>query len=265
VHGVAFDPLRESDVVDLVVTELHHGRGGRIITPNVDILRIAHHDGEARQHIGQSTVVVADGTPVIWASRLAGRPLPARVPGSDLIWSLSDALSGAGYSVYLLGGTPGTADIAAARLRQRFPQLAVAGQLSPPFGFDQDPHRYAEVLDEVVAARPDLVFVGLGFPKQERVIGRLRERLAATWFMGCGAAINFVAGTHRRAPVWMQRSGLEWLHRLGSEPHRLMRRYLVHDLPFATRLMTQSALTRLRDRPPAPRQRTAIEVTTADD
>jgi N-acetylglucosaminyldiphosphoundecaprenol N-acetyl-beta-D-mannosaminyltransferase len=242
--GVEFDCVVESDVVEHVLGELAEGRGGRIITPNVDILRRTTRDEEARHHVGSATVVVADGAPLIWASRLAGRPLPARVPGSDLIWSLSAALGEKGRSIYLLGGEPGTAERAASVLVDRFPALVVSGFDSPPFGFDADPDALDTVCRRASTVKPDVVFVGLGFPKQERLIKELRAALPSAWFMGCGAAIGFVAGVRRRAPGWMQRAGLEWLHRLASEPQRLVRRYLLHDLPFAARLLMTSALRR---------------------
>jgi N-acetylglucosaminyldiphosphoundecaprenol N-acetyl-beta-D-mannosaminyltransferase len=250
-RGVEFDCVVEADVVRYVLAELDAGRGGRISTPNVDILRRTTSDAEARHHVSSATVVVADGAPLIWASRLAGRPLPARVPGSDLIWNLSAALGKTGRSVYLLGGEPGTAEVAAAVLNNRFPTLVVSGFDSPPFGFDADPAALDEVCQRATEAKPDLVFVGLGFPKQERLIEQLRATLPSAWFMGCGAAIGFVAGVRQRAPGWMQRAGLEWLHRLISEPRRLVRRYLLHDLPFAVRLLMTSALDRTR-RPTEP-------------
>lgn len=246
VGSVQFDPLTEQEVVNRVLAELSAGAGGQIITPNVDILHRAMRDAEARRHITSSTITVADGKPLIWASKIAGNPLPARVPGSDLIWSLSAAMAGAGRSVYLLGGEPGTAQQAEEVLRERHPDLKLAGHLSPPFGFDTRASEYDAVCDEVAGSDPDLVFVGFGFPKQERVIARLRPRLPQTWFMGCGAAIGFVAGVHSRAPGWMQERGLEWLHRLALEPRRLMRRYLVDDAPFAMRLLAASARQRLR-------------------
>lgn len=142
-------------------------------------------------------------------------------------------------------------------MRSRIPRLRIAGHLSPPFGFDAHPDQLDAACATVAAAQPDLVFVGLGFPKQERVIARLRPLLPRAWFLGCGAAIGFVAGAQRRAPQWMQLSGLEWAHRLASEPARLMRRYLVHDLPFALELMAVSARQRLRLRPEAPADRAA--------
>jgi len=231
-----------------VLAALVTGHGGQIITPNVDILHRVARDADLRQHLEKSEIVVADGKPLIWASRLAGNALPARVPGSDLIWSLATAMAGAGRSVYLLGGEPGTAGQAEEVLRDRFPDLKLAGHLSPSLGFDTRPQEYDAVCDEVVDAAPDLVFVGFGFPKQERVIARLRPRLPQTWFLGCGAAIGFVAGVHSRAPGWMQESGLEWVHRLALEPRRLMRRYLVDDAPFAARLLAGSAWQRLRGR-----------------
>ena len=232
--------------MDHVLTELAAGRGGRISTPNVDILRRTRRDPESYGHVASSSLVVADGTPLLWAAKLAGTPLPARVPGSDLIWSLSEALAGKGHSVYLLGGEPGTAQVAAGVLTDRYPGITIAGYASPAFGFDTRPSEYDAVCADVIAAKPDLVYVGLGFPKQERVIARLRNALPGTWFMGCGAAIGFVAGVHTRAPRWMQRTGLEWLHRLGREPARLMRRYLIEDAPFALRMLAGSAVSRVR-------------------
>nr|BFE83688.1 hypothetical protein GCM10020093_062890 [Planobispora longispora] len=116
---------------------------------------------------------------------------------------------------------------------------------APPYGFEQCPESYAAVRDALLAAAPRLVFVGLGFPKQDRLIAALREDLPTTWFVGCGAAVSFTAGAVPRAPGWMQRVGLEWLFRLCSEPGRLARRYLVNDLPFALRLLTVCLVRRL--------------------
>lgn len=247
--SVDFNRLTEAEVVAHVVTALRSGEGGWIVTPNADILRMATREQEARDHIDSATLVVADGTPLVWASRLSGTPLPERVAGSSLILSLSAGMAEQNRSVYLLGGTTGAAERAAKELTRRFPGLVVAGWHCPRFGFESSPTELEELRDRVVAARPDLVYVGLGFPKQERVIAYLRPYLPATWFLGCGAAIGFAAGTLRRAPRWMQRAGLEWLHRLATEPRRLARRYLVHDAPFAVRLLAFAIYVRLRRRP----------------
>ncbi|ADD41188.1 WecB/TagA/CpsF family glycosyltransferase [Stackebrandtia nassauensis] len=248
VGGIRFDALTSGEVIDLVGEAWLAGRGGRIVTPNVDIVRQTRRVPEARAHVRGADLVVADGAPLIWASRLSGRPLPERVAGSDLVWSLSQAAAGHGRRVFLLGGDPvrDTAGQAAARLRERYPDLTVAGACSPPMGFDRDEAAMRSLVAELCEAKPDIVFVGLGFPKQERLIARLAPYLPAAWFLGCGAGIDFVAGAKRRAPHWMRRSGLEWLHRLGSEPRRLFVRYVLHDIPAACGLLLRSGATRLR-------------------
>lgn len=245
VAGLAIDPMTEGEVVDHVVAALKRGEGGHLVTPNVDIGWAAAHDPEARQIIEGADLVVADGMPLVWAARLLGTPVPGRVAGSDLIWSLSEAATFYRYPIYLLGGPPGVARQAAGRLTDRHPGLVVAGVDAPPYGFETTQESCARVRDAVVAAAPRLVFVGLGFPKQDRLIAQLRKDLPSTWFVGCGAAIAFAAGAVPRAPLWMQRTGLEWLFRLLNEPGRLARRYLLHDLPFALWLLTACLFRRL--------------------
>ncbi|MDP9816002.1 WecB/TagA/CpsF family glycosyltransferase [Spirilliplanes yamanashiensis] len=250
--GTGFDRVTEDEVVAIVRRAIERGDGGRIITPNVDILRQARHDEQVRAYLAEADLVVADGMPLVWASKLSGTPLPERVAGSSLIWSLSEGLGRDGRSVFVLGGNlpdPVTGELdgatrAAGRLAAASPGLRIAGCLSPEHGFERDPATFAAVCAKVVKARPDMVYVGLGFPKQEWVVTRLRELLPRSWFIGCGAAVNFVAGDCDRAPAWMQRSGLEWAHRLGTEPGRLAKRYLRHDAPYALRLLAQATARR---------------------
>lgn len=248
--GTGIDRITEGEVVAVVREALAAGQGGRIITPNVDILRRAQAKEGIRACLQDADLVVADGMPLIWASRLGGTPLPERVAGSSLIWSLSEGLGRDGRTVFVIGGVPATegrpdgAIRAARRLAARCPGLRVAGALCPEFGFEQDPIAYATLCARVEAAQPEMVFVGLGFPKQEQVITRLRAHLPHSWFMGCGAAVNFVAGDVDRAPRWMQRTGLEWAHRLGTEPRRLAGRYLKHDAPYAMKLLAGAAARR---------------------
>lgn len=252
IGGEWFDAITEETVADRVIAGLEQGRGGRILTPNVDILRLANGHGkraaEVRGFLADATLIVADGMPLVWASRLAGTPLPERVTGSGLIWTLSAALGRSQRSVYVLGGKPGPgldgAHRAAATLAASCPGLQIAGHHAPPFGYERDRALTERILGEVVTAAPDFVFVGLGFPKQERIISELRGWLPETWFLGCGAAIGFVAGDCKRAPFWMQRSGLEWAHRLAKEPGRLAGRYLAHDAPYAMKLLAGAAVKR---------------------
>ncbi|MFI5492683.1 WecB/TagA/CpsF family glycosyltransferase [Actinoplanes sp. NPDC051859] len=244
--GTGFDPLTEGAVVTIVRQALAAGRGGRIVTPNVDIMRQSRVDDRVRGYLDDADLIVADGMPLVWASKLSGTPLPERVAGSSLIRSLSQGLGLDGRSIFVIGGTPAAentpdgATRAADKLAAECAGLRIAGTLCPPFGFERDEQAYADVCAKVSDAEPDLVFVGLGFPKQEEVVNRLRATMPRAWFVGCGAAVNFVAGDVERAPRWMQRTGLEWAHRLGTEPGRLAGRYLKHDAPYALRLLAQA-------------------------
>ncbi len=250
--GLEFDALTSSVLIGRVAEAIGQGTGGTIVTPNIDICRLARADQASRELIAAASAVVPDGMPLIWAARLAGRPLPARITGADLIFSLSAAAAAHSWPVYLLGGlpgddgAPGVAELAADRLAGRYPGLTIAGTYSPPARFDAAAGDIEDLRAVLAAAAPVLVFVGLGFPKQEQLIARLRLGLPGTWFVGCGAAIPFAAGAVRRAPPWAQRAGLEWAYRLIAEPRRLARRYLMHDLPFAVALLGASAWHRLR-------------------
>jgi N-acetylglucosaminyldiphosphoundecaprenol N-acetyl-beta-D-mannosaminyltransferase len=186
--------------------------------------------------------------PLVWASRLQGTPLPARVAGSDLISSLSAAAAGEGRSIFLLGGDNGTAQAAANVLRDRYPQLVIAGTLCPPLGFENDEAAMRRITAVLEAARPDIVYVALGSPKQERLIDRIRPALPKAWWLGVGVSFSFLCGEVKRAPLWMRNWGLEWIHRLAQEPRRLFRRYVIAGIPFATMLLLQSALRGARNR-----------------
>ena len=246
VGSVTLDALSRDEVVDAVVEGLAGGRGGLIITPNVSIARELRRPGNAV--ISRSAALsVCDGMPLLWASHLAGTPLPGRVTGSSLIRSLSRAAASAGRSVYVLGGPPGAAQEAARRLGEEVDGLVVSGWTCPPMGFERDAATLASLVEEVVGTRPDIVFVGLGFPKQEHLALALAGALPRTWFVGCGAAVEFVAGRRRRAPRWMQDRGLEWLHRLSQEPRRLAPRY-ARDALYASTMLARAALGGVRGR-----------------
>ena len=244
--GVPLHAVSERQVVERIIAALAAGQGGWVVTPNLDHLRRLRRDAGFRELCLGADLRVADGMPLIWASRVQGTPLPERVAGSALIWSLTAAAAAAGRSVFLLGGEPGTADAAAAVLAEQAAGLRVAGTLCPPPGFENEPARVQNIADTLVNTSPDIIYVALGSPKQERLIQRLRPVLPGAWWLGVGISFSFVAGHVRRAPPWMQRLGLEWVHRLVQEPRRLARRYLVQGLPFAGQLMAAAMLNRLR-------------------
>jgi N-acetylglucosaminyldiphosphoundecaprenol N-acetyl-beta-D-mannosaminyltransferase len=245
VHGVTVHSVTEAGAVKYILDELAAGRGGTVVTPNLDHLRRCEKDMSFRALVAEADLVVADGMPLIWASKVQGTPLPERVAGSDLISSLSAAAAEHGRSIFLLGGDPGTAEAAAKVLQQRHPRLKVVGTLCPPYGFDKKDEEMRRIESALSAARPDIVFVALGSPKQEMLVERIRRVLPAAWWLGIGNSFSFLSGQVRRAPVWMQKHGLEWIHRLLQEPKRLFKRYIVFGVPFASRMFTRSAMVGL--------------------
>lgn len=246
--GVRIHALTEAQVVAHIMDSIDAGRGGFVVTPNIDHMRRCVDNSDYRETVASADLVLADGVPLVWASRVAGDPLPEQVAGSNLIVSLPAAAAARGISIFLLGGAEGTAAGAAMALIQRFPGLRVAGTWCPPFGFEDSPEELARLEAAVVGASPDIVFVGLGSPKQERLIERLRGLLPRTWWLGVGISFSYVTGDVRRAPVWMRRMGVEWVHRVASEPGRLARRYLIEGIPFGVRLMSWAAWRRFRRR-----------------
>ena len=242
--NVELHAVTEEKVIETILGELECGRGGTVVTPNLDHLYRCGKNMTFAALVAEADLVVADGMPLVWASRIKGTPLPERVAGSNLISTLSGAAAQAGRKVFLLGGDPGTAEGASRVLRGRFPDLQVVGTHCPQKGFEFDSTQMASIVDKLVRSGPDIVFVALGSPKQEELINNIRRSLPRAWWLGVGISFSFLTGQVRRAPPWMQRYGLEWVHRMYQEPKRLIRRYLVVGLPFATKLAVRSAAER---------------------
>lgn len=242
--GVSLHAINEAQCVSHVLDSLEAGEGGWVVTANLDHLRRLTYDKVYPRLCQGATLIVADGMPVIWISRIRGTPLPERVAGSSLISSLSAAAARHGRSVYLLGGAPGTAEAAASVLQQRCSGLKVAGTYCPPFGFENDPKQMKRISRQLCETEPDVVYVALGSPKQERLIFRLRDQLPGAWWLGVGMSFSFLCGHVRRAPRWVQRIGLEWLYRSAQEPRRIGRR-VIRGIPFAGSLLAGAALRRV--------------------
>jgi N-acetylglucosaminyldiphosphoundecaprenol N-acetyl-beta-D-mannosaminyltransferase len=234
--GVRVACVTERQVTTHVISSIRAGIGGWIATPNVDHLRIISEQPDLLRMVNEASLRVADGMPLVWASRLQGMPLPERITGVGLALSLATAAARAGKSIFLLGGDPGDAEAAAAVLKRINPDLKIAGIMCPPAGFEQDSLRMTEISNALRSTKPDLVYSCFGFPKQELVICALRDRVPSAWFLGLGGSLAIVSGRTRRAPEWMQNIGMEWAWRLQLEPWRLFHRYIVRDLPFVFRL-----------------------------
>lgn len=246
--GMPVNVLTEDRAIAHILASLDAGRGGWVITPNLDQLRLFRQRRDLRPMYDQADLVLADGAPLVWASRLQGTPLPQRVAGSRLIYTLTQAAARGGRSVFLLGGgQPDTATLAARRLKADNPTLRIAAHY-PPFGFRKNPQEMRRIVDALETAQSDVVFVGLGFPKQEDLIQAIRPTLPRAWFLGVGVSFSFVSGQIARAPVWIQRIGLEWVHRMCQEPERLFDRYLLRDMPYAVGLFASAVARRTQVR-----------------
>ena len=225
------DPVTFVEALEKIA-ELVEGReGGAVFTPNVDHIVKAERHADFRRAYSRADLSLADGMPLVWASRLLGSPLPEKVSGSDLAVPLMRLAAERGWRVYLLGGGPGVAEEARKSLTREVGAVVV-GTDSPVIGPDGTDERSEQTLERLTAANPDLVLVAFGAPKQELWIDRFAEQLGPAVAMGVGGSLDFITGQVKRAPAWMSRAGLEWLFRLLQEPRRMWRRYLVEDPVF---------------------------------
>lgn len=249
--GMDIARLSASELLDHIFREIGEGRGGWLVTANLDFVRRYHVQPEHRPLYDAASLRVADGMPLVWAARLQGQPVPERLAGSSLVFDLSERAAAEGRTMYFLGGAGDAASLAKDELEARYPGLRVVGTSAPWVQSPPTEDEVQGIVAELRALGPDLLLVGLGSPKQEELIHALRPHFPATWMIGVGISFSFVAGAVSRAPVWMQKSGLEWVHRLLMEPGRLFRRYVIDDLPFAFVLFSDAVRRRLAG-PPKP-------------
>jgi N-acetylglucosaminyldiphosphoundecaprenol N-acetyl-beta-D-mannosaminyltransferase len=204
---------------------LQNGLGFATATVNLDHVAKLRRDPGFRAAYERHTHIVADGNPVVWLNRLAGRRV-SLVTGSDLVEPLMELAARLEVPVAFLGSTPNALDVAARRLAVRFPSLRIVAQIAPSAGFEVNGRAAEQCLEQLQAAGPKLCLVALGAPKQEMFVARALDRLQQCGFVSVGAGLDFIAGTQRRAPVWCRKLAMEWLWRLASDPSRLTKRYI---------------------------------------
>ena len=225
VLGVPFHNVTMDEAVGLIEEQIREGGFHQVATANVDFLKNAMHNQDLRDILCSCEMIVPDGMPVVWMSRLIGTPLKERVSGIDLVERLASVSARRGYGIFLLGASELRSQRAARALKQRFPELRIVGRYSPePQPLEKMDHE--EILRRIEEARPDILLVAFGNPKQEQWIAMHRDRLKVPVCIGVGGTLDSLSGTVARAPRWMQRNGLEWLHRTLQEPKRLVSRYI---------------------------------------
>lgn len=238
VLGVGISATNLSQAVAEIESWIGRGEKRYVNVCTVHTVMECQNDSDLRAIVNGSGLSTPDGMPLVWLARMHGYRHAGRVYGPDLMLALSERSHITGHRHFFYGGAHGVAHLLIEKLEQRYPGLIVAGRHSPPFraaGAVEE----SQVLEEINASRPDIIWVGLGTPKQDYWVARHRAALTAPVLIAIGAAFDFHAGLLRQAPRWMQRSGLEWFFRLMQEPRRLAFRYLVYNPLFVARVVLQ--------------------------
>jgi len=204
-----------------------------VATANVDFIITAKSDPDFHKILKQAALITADGMPLVWLSKIMpDKRIPERVTGTGLLLSICAAAANSNLSVAFVGALPGVAEKAKEKLVALNPQLNVVATHCPPFGFENNTTQSMEIIEICRTTKPDILFFGVGCPKQEKWCDKYLDQLNTGSVICVGGAFSFAAGTINRAPRWMRMSGLEWLHRLVQEPGRLWKRYLIKDSLF---------------------------------
>lgn len=226
--GVEIDAVSFDEAAQLIVERAEEGGPPSfVVTLNAQITALLHNCPRYDSVCRKAYLSVADGMPLVWAGTLLGRRLRGRVNGTNLVEELCRRAAHRGLKLFFLGGRPGAARSAASVMKRRYPRLIPIECHCPPFGFENHPDRVNEIADRIRAARPDILFVGFGAPKQEYWIHENYRQLGVPVSIGVGGSFDLLSGQLPRAPKWMQNLGMEWLFRLTVEPRRLFKRYAV--------------------------------------
>jgi N-acetylglucosaminyldiphosphoundecaprenol N-acetyl-beta-D-mannosaminyltransferase len=231
VLGVAVSAINMQEAVDITSRHLERRQHGYICVTGVHGVMEAQRDDTLRRDMNRALLCTPDGMPMVWLGHLHGRSSMGRVYGPDFMLELCRLGTRRGYRHYLYGGKPGVAARLKAHLEDRLPAIDIVGTFTPPFA-PLTPAQENDLLKDLTRTRPDIVWVGLSTPKQERFMAAYAGRTDVPLFIGVGAAFDIHAGLLRDAPNWMKVSGLQWLDRLGQEPRRLWRRYLANNPKF---------------------------------
>jgi N-acetylglucosaminyldiphosphoundecaprenol N-acetyl-beta-D-mannosaminyltransferase len=236
--GCQIDNLSMEETLRTIEGFIQSGKPHQHVVINVDKLVKASQDPELRRIINECALVNVDGMPVVWASRLLGKPLKERVAGVDLFEALMRRAGEKGWRVFLLGAREEVVSAVAEAYQRKYPQLVLAGWRN---GYWQDGAEQAAVVEQVRASRADLLFVAISSPKKEQFLGRYQAEMKIPFAMGVGGTFDVAIGRVRRAPLWMQKAGLEWFYRFLQEPRRMFRRYFIDDMAFLWLFIKEAA------------------------
>ena len=219
-----------SETVEAIEQMIAADKKSYVVAINVDVVMKIEADPYLKKIVDDADMVLVDGKPLVWISKLHGRPLKEKVSGSDLVPLLCEVAAKNGYKVFIIGGKEGSAERAKQRLEEKLPDIKIVGTYAPPFGFEKDDAELERINRMISQAHPDLLITCFGCPKQEKWIYENIEKYDAKVSICAGATVDFLAGNVTRAPRWMSEHGLEWFYRFLQEPKRMFRRYFVDDI-----------------------------------
>lgn len=231
--NIYVDNLSMQEAIERIDQLIINKKPSYVVTPNVDHIVKLEVDSEFQEVYKEADLILTDGMPLIWISKIKKNPIKEKVSGSDLFPEVCKLASQKGYKIFLLGAAEGVAAKAAENLKLKYKKLNVVGTYSPSYGFEKNEDEINKIIDMINEVKPDILAVGLGAPKQEKFLYKFRKKLNVPVSLAIGASIDFEAGNINRAPKWMQKSGLEWFYRLCKEPKRMFKRYLIDDIKIA--------------------------------
>lgn len=224
------DNITMNEAVQKIEQLILNKKPSYVVTPNIDHIVKLESDKEFQEVYKEADLILTDGMPLIWISKLKKNPIKEKVSGSDLFPEVCKLAANKGYKVFLLGAAEGVAAKAAENLKLKYKGLNIVGTYSPSYGFEKNEYEIQQIIKMIKEVKPDILAVGLGAPKQEKFLYKYRNQLNVPVVLAIGASIDFEAGNVNRAPKWMQHIGLEWFYRLCKEPKRMFKRYLVDDI-----------------------------------
>ncbi len=224
------DNVTEAEAIEHIEKCIKERRIGHVITPNVDQIVRIERDPYFKEICDNAELLLVDGHPLMWIAKWYGTPIKEKICGSDLMPRLCMIAAQKGYRVFLLGAAEGVAIKAAHKLEEDYPGIIIAGTYSPPFGFEKDKAELDRINALLLKSKADLLFVGMGVPKQDIFIYENMKRYSIPMSFSIGATIDFIAGEQKRAPRWMTNHGIEWVYRLFSNPKRMFKRYVIDDM-----------------------------------
>lgn len=224
------DNLTMGEAIDKAEELIIKKKPSYVVTPNVDHIVKLEIDKEFQDVYKNADLILTDGMPLIWISKMRGNPIKEKISGSDFFPKLCERAAEKGYSLFLLGAAEGVAAKAAKNLKEKYEGLNIVGTYSPSYGFEKKDDEIKMIIEMINETKPDILAVGLGAPKQEKFLYKYKNELNVPISLAIGASIDFEAGNINRAPKWMQNIGLEWFYRLCKEPKRMFKRYIIDDL-----------------------------------